>query len=81
MAMIARPLLFAGLPPWGRRVLFGLAVGMICFAFAFPVLWLMLTSIRPESGVYYVHRGTEFTLHNFIEVFENTAGESSSTAR
>ena len=34
----------------------------ICFAFAFPVLWLILTSLRPESGVYYVHRGTEFTL-------------------
>ena len=46
----------------GRRALFALALFGICFAFAFPVLWLILTSLRPESGVYYVHRGTEFTL-------------------
>src|SRR5437762_12404063 len=68
MAMVRRPLLFARLPPGARRLLFGLALIGICLLFAFPVLWLMLTSLRPESGVYYVHRGTEFTLGNFAEV-------------
>ena len=68
MAMVRQPLLFARLPTGARRVLFALALAGICFAFAFPVLWLILTSLRPESGVYYVHRGTEFTLGNFAEV-------------
>ena len=35
------------------------------------MLWLILTSLRPESGVYYVHRGTEFTLGNFAEVLRD----------
>ena len=52
MAMVRTPLMFARLPAGGRRVLFALALFGICFAFAFPVLWLMLTSVRPESGVY-----------------------------
>jgi multiple sugar transport system permease protein len=55
----------------GRRALFGLAVTLVCFLFAFPVLWLMLTSLRPQSGVYYVHRGTAFTLGNFVQVLQN----------
>ena len=55
----------------GRKTLFALALAGICFAFAFPVLWLILTSLRPESGVYYVHRGTEFTLGNFAEVLSD----------
>src|ERR1700741_2205907 len=68
MAMVRQPLMFARLSPGGRRLLFGLALFGVCFLFAFPVLWLILTSLRPESGVYYVHRGTEFTLVNFKEV-------------
>ena len=68
MAMVRRPLMFAGLPLGVRRLLFGLTLFGVCFLFAFPVLWLILTSLRPESGVYYVHRGTEFTLGNFAEV-------------
>ena len=68
MAMVKEPLLFARLPLGARRLLFGLVLFGICFLFAFPVLWLILTSLRPESGVYYVHRGTEFTLGNFAEV-------------
>ena len=66
--MVRRPDFLPQLPSWGRKALFALALSGICFAFAFPVLWLMLTSLRPESGVYYVHRGTEFTLGNFAEV-------------
>ena len=68
MPMVSRPDLLPNLPSWSRKTLFALALFGICFAFAFPVLWLMLTSVRPESGVYYVHRGTEFTLVNFREV-------------
>src|SRR3981189_3763907 len=68
MPMGSRPDFLANLPPWSRKTLFALALAAICFAFAFPVLWLILTSLRPESGVYYVHRGTEFTLGNFAEV-------------
>ncbi len=68
MAMVRQPLMFARLPTGARRALFALVLAGACFAFAFPVLWLILTSLRPESGVYYVHRGTEFTLGNFAEV-------------
>jgi multiple sugar transport system permease protein len=59
---------FAALAPRGRRVLFALAALAVCMLFAFPVLWLVLTSLRPGTGVYYVHRGTEFTADNFHEV-------------
>src|SRR5213080_2659549 len=68
MAMVSRSEFLPWLPPMGRKTLFALALAFICFAFAFPVLWLILTSLRPESGIYYVHRGTEFTLGNFAEV-------------
>ena len=53
--------------PGGRRVFFALVVAAITVLVAFPVLWLMLTALRPQSGVYYVHKGLEFTLGNFAE--------------
>ncbi len=56
---------FSALAPGGARVLFALSLAGMCGLIAFPVLWLALTSLRPASGVYYVHRGTEFTLANF----------------
>ena len=59
---------FEPLAPGGRRMLFALAAIAICLLFAFPVLWLMLTSLRPGYAVFYVHRGTDFTLENFHEV-------------
>src|ERR1700747_2782875 len=71
MPMVTRPDVLPQLPPWSRKLLFALTLFAICFAFAFPVLWLILTSLRPESGVYYVHRGTEFTLGNFAEVLRD----------
>src|SRR5882757_4046750 len=71
MAMVRRPDILPKMPTWGRKALFALALAAICFAFAFPVLWLILTSLRPESGVYYVHRGTEFTFGNFLEVLHD----------
>src|SRR5437773_10173308 len=71
MPMVSRSDSLPWLPPMGRKALFALALAFICFAFAFPVLWLILTSLRPESGVYYVHRGTEFTVGNFAEVLQD----------
>jgi multiple sugar transport system permease protein len=62
------PGFFEALAPGGRRALFVLGVVAVCLLFAFPVLWLVLTSLRPGYAVYYVHRGTDFTLDNFHEV-------------
>ena len=70
MAMVQQ-YVFVGLAPSARRAFFALALLAICLLFALPVLWLILTSLRPESGVYYVHRGLEFTLGNFAEVLRN----------
>jgi multiple sugar transport system permease protein len=60
-----------GLTGAARRAFFVLAIAAVGLLFAFPVLWLILTSLRPESGVYYVHRGTEFTLGNFATVLRD----------
>lgn len=62
------PGFFEALAPGGRRMLFLLAMVAVCLLFAFPVLWLGLTSLRPGYAVFYVHRGTDFTLENFHEV-------------
>ena len=59
---------FELLAPGGRRALFVLSLIAVCLLFAFPVFWLVLTSLRPGYAVYYVHRGTDFTLDNFREV-------------
>ena len=63
--------LFSRMAPGAQRAFFALALTCICLLFAFPVLWLMLTSFRPQSGVYYVHRGLEFTLGNYTDVLKN----------
>src|SRR5262249_55989510 len=68
---VARQPMFARAAPGAKRAFFAFVLFGICLLFAFPVLWLILTSLRPESGVYYVHRGTEFTLGNFAEVLRN----------
>lgn len=62
---------FGAMAPGAKKAFFALMVTGVSFLFAFPVLWLILTSLRPQSGVFYVHRGTEFTIENFITVFEN----------
>ena len=59
---------FGALAPGGRKALFVLTVIAIGFLFAFPVLWLGLTSLRPAFAVYYVHRGTDFTIENYFDV-------------
>ena len=67
MGMVKQTM-FSEIAPAARRAFFALAVFAVCLLFVFPVLWLILTSLRPVSGVYYVHRGFEFTLGNFAEV-------------
>src|ERR1700720_1876984 len=59
---------FSALAPRGKAMLLGLAAVAVGGLFAFPVFWLILTSLRPGTGVYYVHRGTEFTIDNFHDV-------------
>ena len=68
MAPVRSEGFFAALAPRGKAVLFTLTAIAVCLLFAFPAFWLVLTSLRPGTGVYYVHRGTEFTLENFGEV-------------
>lgn len=53
-------------PGW-RRAFFGWTLTAVTLLLVFPVAWMVLTSLRPASGVFYVHRGTEFTLGNFAE--------------
>ena len=60
-----------GLAPGARRAFFVLALTGVCLLFAFPIIWLLLTSLRPQSGVYYVWKGTEFTLGSYLEVLSN----------
>lgn len=62
---------FSMMAPGARKAFFYLLVIAVGLLIAFPVLWLILTSLRPASGMFYVHRGTEFTLENFTEVFAN----------
>ena len=59
---------FYGMAPGARRAFFALAISAVCLLFAFPIIWLLLTSVRPQSGVYYVHRGLEFTLSSYAHV-------------
>ena len=54
-----------------RRAVFAVALIAVCLLFAFPVLWLLLTSLRPQSGVYYVHKGLEFTFDSYLYVLHD----------
>ena len=61
---------FGMLAPGGKRALFLLSLIAVLFIFAFPVFWLALTSLKPGWEVFYVHRGTEFTLDNYLDVLK-----------
>ncbi|MBW2122621.1 MAG: hypothetical protein JRH07_12380 [Deltaproteobacteria bacterium] len=52
-----------------KKVFFGLTMVAICSLIVFPVFWMTLTALRPESEVFYVHRGTHITLANFWEAW------------
>jgi multiple sugar transport system permease protein len=62
---------FNAFAPGTRRISFIVGMSVACFLFAFPVLWLILTSFRPEADIYYVYKGTDFTLDNFRQVLAN----------
>ena len=70
MSMV-RQVVLAQFAPNVRRAFFACGLAVICLLFAFPVLWLVLTSLRPQSGVYYVHRGLEFTLAGYVHVLHD----------
>ncbi len=61
---------FGALAPGGKRALFVLALIAVLFIFAFPVFWLILTSLKPGWEVFYVHRSTVFTVANYFEVLQ-----------
>jgi multiple sugar transport system permease protein len=54
-----------------RKVFFGLVVISMCGLILFPVFWMILTALRPESEVFYVHRGTQITLENFWKAWQS----------
>ncbi len=53
-----------------RSVVLFLCGLLAVLVFAFPVIWLVLTSLRPAWAMFYVYRGTEFTLDNYVTVWE-----------
>jgi multiple sugar transport system permease protein len=61
------------LAPGGRVVLLLLSVIAILLLFLGPVVILVVTSLRPGWAVYYIYRGTDFTLQNYIDVFARPA--------
>jgi len=67
----------------GRTVFVALVLAALFALMLFPVFWLTLTALRPESEVFYVHRGTHLHAR---ELREGVAGAEdpgvvSSTAR
>jgi multiple sugar transport system permease protein len=54
----------------GGRIFLILCIIAVLLIFAFPIFWLILTSLRPAWAVFYVHRGTEFTLDNYFAVWD-----------
>lgn len=56
------------LAPGGRRAFLFLATIAIILLFLGPIVILVVTSLRPGWAVYYIYRGTDFTLQNFREV-------------
>jgi multiple sugar transport system permease protein len=54
-----------------RSAFVALVLAGVLGLFLFPVAWLTLTALRPESEVFYVHRGTHFTLANFLKAWHS----------
>ncbi|WFU14677.1 carbohydrate ABC transporter permease [Bradyrhizobium sp. CB3481] len=55
-----------------RRAIFAISVAAIFVLFVGPIVILGVTSLRPASGVFYIWRGTNFTLNNFVEVLHQS---------
>jgi multiple sugar transport system permease protein len=61
------------LAPGGRRALLLLTTIGIILLFLGPIVILVVTSVRPGWAVYYIYRGTAFTLQNFRDVLKTEA--------
>jgi multiple sugar transport system permease protein len=61
------------LAPGGRMALLVLIFAAILLLFLGPVVILVVTSLRPGWAVYYIYRGTAFTVQNYLEVFAKPA--------
>jgi multiple sugar transport system permease protein len=53
-----------------RNTALYVGAGIAVLLFIFPIVWLFLTSLRPASAMFYVYRGTEFTLGNYSTVWQ-----------
>jgi multiple sugar transport system permease protein len=62
-----------GLAPGGRRAFVLLATIVIVFLFLGPIVILVVTSLRPGWAVFYIYRGTDFTLQNYRDVLATEA--------
>lgn len=61
------------LAPGARQAFFWLATIAIVFLFLGPVIILVVTSLRPGWAVFYIYRGTDFTLQNYRDVLATEA--------
>ncbi len=61
------------LAPGGRMALLVLIFAAILLLFLGPVVIMVVTSLRPGWAVYYIYRGTAFTVQNYLEVFARPA--------
>jgi multiple sugar transport system permease protein len=61
------------LAPGGRRALLALATIGIILLFLGPIVILVVTSVRPGWAVYYIYRGTDFTIQNYVDVLNTGA--------
>jgi ABC-type sugar transport system permease subunit len=71
VAVTARPGGGGALAKGWRSAFVGLVLAGVLGLFLFPVFWLTLTALRPESEVFYVHRGTQLTLANFLKAWHS----------
>ena len=61
------------LAPGGRTALLTLALAAIVLLFMGPIVILVVTSLRPGWAVYYIYRGTAFTVQNYLDVVARPA--------
>jgi multiple sugar transport system permease protein len=60
----------SALAPGAGRALLFLCTLAVVLLFAFPVIWLALTSLRPAWAMFYVFRSAEFTFDNYFQVWQ-----------
>jgi multiple sugar transport system permease protein len=52
-----------------RELIPGVLLAVALLFFTVPIIYLFLTALRPESEVFYVLQGTQWTLRNFVEAW------------